>query len=50
VDALVDGALERHARIDLLVNNAGGQFLTPAQDITAKGFRAVIRLNVDASG
>ncbi len=49
VDALVDGVLERHGRIDLLVNNAGGQFLTPAEDITAKGFRTVMRLNAEGT-
>ena len=41
--------LERHGQIDLLVNNAGGQFLTPAEDITPKGFRTVIRLNVEGT-
>jgi citronellol/citronellal dehydrogenase len=49
VAALVDGVLDRHGRIDLLVNNAGGQFLTPAEDITPKGFRTVIRLNVEGT-
>ncbi len=49
VDALVDEVLERHGRIDLLVNNAGGQFLSPAEDITPKGFRTVIRLNVEGT-
>jgi citronellol/citronellal dehydrogenase len=49
VDALVSETLESHGRIDLLVNNAGGQFLTPAEDITAKGFRTVMRLNVEGT-
>lgn len=47
-NALVDRALERFGRIDVLVNNAGGQFLAPAEEITLKGWRAVHRLNVDA--
>ncbi|MEA2473547.1 MAG: citronellol/citronellal dehydrogenase, partial [Thermoleophilaceae bacterium] len=46
VHALVDGVLERHGRIDTLVNNAGGQYMTPAEDITPKGFDTVQRLNV----
>lgn len=49
VEALVDEVLDRHGRIDLLVNNAGGQYLTPAEDITPKGFRTVIRLNVEGT-
>lgn len=46
VDAFFDGVLERHGRIDTLVNNAGGQFLSPAEAITPKGFRTVIELNI----
>jgi citronellol/citronellal dehydrogenase len=46
VDALFDGVLERHARLDVLINNAGGQFLSPAEAISPKGFRTVIELNV----
>lgn len=46
VEALVDATLETHGRIDTLVNNAGGQFLAPAESITEKGFDTVIRLNV----
>jgi citronellol/citronellal dehydrogenase len=30
VATLVDGVLERHGQIDVLVNNAGGQFLSKA--------------------
>jgi citronellol/citronellal dehydrogenase len=47
-DALVDLALERFGRIDVLVNNAGGQFMAPAEDITPNGWAAVRRLNLDA--
>jgi citronellol/citronellal dehydrogenase len=46
---LVKTVLERHARLDLLVNNAGGQYFTPAEGIAAKGWKAVWRLNVDGT-
>jgi citronellol/citronellal dehydrogenase len=49
VERLVDEVLERHGRVDLLVNNAGGQFLSAAEDITPKGFRTVMRLNVEGT-
>jgi citronellol/citronellal dehydrogenase len=49
VDPMVDEILARHGQIDLLVNNAGGQFLAPAESITPKGFRTVIRLNVEGT-
>src|ERR687891_703312 len=49
VEALVDGVLDRHRRIDLLVNNAGGQYMSPAEDITAKGFSTVTQLNVEGT-
>ncbi len=49
VSPFFDRALERHGRIDVLVNNAGGQFLSPAEAITPKGFRTVIELNVQGT-
>jgi citronellol/citronellal dehydrogenase len=42
---LLETALET-GRLDLLVNNAGGQFFSPAELIASKGWRAVWRLNV----
>ena len=49
VDGFMDGVVERHGRLDLLVNNAGGQFMSPAEAITPKGFRTVTELNVQGT-
>ena len=46
---LVEAVLERHGRLDVLVNNAGGQYFAPAETIEAKGWNAVWRLNVDGT-
>jgi citronellol/citronellal dehydrogenase len=43
---IVDTVRHRHGRLDVLVNNAGGQYFVPAEEIAAKGWRAVRRLNV----
>jgi citronellol/citronellal dehydrogenase len=45
-EAMVGAAVERHGRLDLLLNNAGGQYFVPAEGITPKGWNAVHRLNV----
>lgn len=46
VGRFFDGVLERHGRVDVLINNAGGQFAAPAESISPKGYRNVIDLNV----
>jgi len=48
VDAMMDAVGERYGRVDVVVNNAGGQFRADAETISLKGFRAVHRLAVDA--
>ena len=45
-ERIVRFCLERHGRLDVLVNNAGGQYFVPAEAIEPKGWRAVTRLNV----
>ena len=42
----VAGIVAQHGAIDGLVNNAGGQYLTPAEKISAKGWQAVLDTNL----
>src|SRR5512140_2697521 len=49
VDALVARAIERFGAIDCLVNNAGGQFPARPGDITDRGWRAVVDLNLNGT-
>ena len=49
VARVVDTAMESFGRVDVLVNNAGGQFSAPAEDIGVGGWRAVHRLAVEGS-
>ena len=44
---VVRAVLGDHGRIDFLVNNAGGQFSSPLEKISAKGWDAVVRTNLN---
>ena len=46
VNQCFDSVLKHFGTIDFLVNNAGGQFPSKAEDIRAKGWRAVIDTNL----
>ena len=48
-DRIVATALERYGRLDVVLNNAGGQYMVPAEGLATKGWRAVQRLNVDGT-
>ena len=49
VDALVQQTLGRFGAIDFLINNAGGQFPARPSDISDRGWRAVIDLNLNGT-
>lgn len=44
--AFVQALLKAHGRIDGLVNNGGGQFMSPAQYISPNGWNAVVDTNL----
>jgi citronellol/citronellal dehydrogenase len=46
VKQVVAAVIAQHGRMDGLVNNAGGQYMTPLEAITAKGWEAVINTNL----
>ncbi|HTJ40526.1 MAG TPA: SDR family oxidoreductase [Kofleriaceae bacterium] len=46
VAAFVDAVVARFGFVDILINNAGGQFPSPAQHISPNGFAAVVRNNL----
>ena len=49
VDALVQQTLARFGAIDFLINNAGGQFPARPSDISDRGWRAVVDLNLNGT-
>ncbi len=46
---LMTAAWDRFGRLDVLVNNAGGQFAAPALEISPKGWNAVVETNLTGS-
>ncbi|XP_068941370.1 peroxisomal trans-2-enoyl-CoA reductase-like [Petaurus breviceps papuanus] len=46
INNLVKSTLDIHGKINFLVNNGGGQFLSPSELITSKGWNAVIETNL----
>ncbi len=49
VDALIDEIWKRYGRLDVLVNNGGGQFPQAAIDFSVKGWNAVIDTNLNGT-
>ncbi len=49
IERLFDFATEHFGGLDLLVNNAGGQYAQAALDIVPKGWRAVVDVNLTGS-
>ncbi|ACY14666.1 SDR family oxidoreductase [Haliangium ochraceum] len=49
VEGFVGAVRERFGGIDVLFNNAGGQFASPATGISPKGFAAVVRNNLEGT-
>lgn len=49
VAAMFDAAWGHYGRLDILINNAGGQFPQPAIDFSVKGWNAVIDTNLNGA-
>jgi NAD(P)-dependent dehydrogenase (short-subunit alcohol dehydrogenase family) len=49
VDGLVRATREAFGRLDLLVNNAAGNFVAPAERISPNGWRAVVGIVLDGT-
>jgi len=46
VRSLISSTVSEQGRLDFLINNGGGQFPSPAENISAKGWNAVVETNL----
>ena len=46
VKKLISTTVEQYGRLDFVVNNGGGQFYSPASNISLKGWNAVVETNL----
>ena len=49
VDALVAAAVDQFGRVDVLVNNAAGNFVVRGEDLSPNGWRAVVGIVLDGT-
>ncbi|HYA71005.1 MAG TPA: SDR family oxidoreductase [Thermoplasmata archaeon] len=49
VDHLIEVARSEYGRLDVLINNAAGNFVAPAEKITTNGWKAVVGIVLDGT-
>lgn len=49
IEAMADFIQQKAGKLDILINNAGGQFPSPAEDISPNGWLAVVNTNLNGT-
>ncbi len=49
VQRMTDSVLDQHGKIDILVNNAAGNFVCPSERLSARAWRAVLGIVLDGT-